>query len=151
MTGVRMGRCHTVISTVWTTRWRSCRGLIVQPTTSPEYKSSTTHGYNQCSAVRTYVISVTHLVLGAVAGLREGEAVALKPEDVDLRQSYLIVRRNFTAGRMAETPKNGKSRKVDLSQDLVQVLREHMAIRSAEAAMTNLRNHHGYSQRLKVR
>ena len=72
-------------------------------------------------------------------GLREGEAVALKPQDVDLRHRYLIVRRNFTAGRMAETPKNGKSRKVDLSQDLVQIMREHMAIRSAEAAMTNLK------------
>ena len=67
MTGVGPGRCHTAINTAWTTNWRSCRGLIDQPTTSPEYKSSTTQRYSQCSAVRTYVISVTHLVLGAVA------------------------------------------------------------------------------------
>ena len=35
--------------------------------TTPEYKSRTTQRYRQCSAVRTYVISVTYWVLGAVA------------------------------------------------------------------------------------
>jgi hypothetical protein len=67
MTGVRPGRCHTANKTAWTTSRRSCRRLIDQPTTNPEYKSSTTQRYNQCSAVRMYVMSVTHLVLGAVA------------------------------------------------------------------------------------
>jgi hypothetical protein len=38
-----------------------------RPTTTSEYKSSTMQRYNQCSAVRMYVMSVTHLVLGAVA------------------------------------------------------------------------------------
>ena len=33
MTGVRPGRCHTAINTAWRTNWRSCRGLIDQPTT----------------------------------------------------------------------------------------------------------------------
>lgn len=67
MTGVRLGRCHTAINTAWTISWRSCCGLIDQPTTRPEYKSSTMQRYNQCSAVRMYVLSVTHLVLRAVA------------------------------------------------------------------------------------
>ena len=40
---------------------------MAQPTITPEYKSRTTHKYSQCSAVRTYVMSVTHFVLGAVA------------------------------------------------------------------------------------
>lgn len=30
MTGVRPGRCHTAISTAWTTNWRSCWGLAVK-------------------------------------------------------------------------------------------------------------------------
>ena len=47
MTGVRAGRCHNATSTAWTINWRSCRGLIDQSTTRPEYKSSTTHKYNQ--------------------------------------------------------------------------------------------------------
>ncbi len=60
MTGVRPGRCPTAINTAWTTNWRSCRGLIAQPPTTPEYKSSRMQRYRQCSAVRTSVMSVTH-------------------------------------------------------------------------------------------
>jgi hypothetical protein len=60
-------RCHTAISTAWTTNWRSRRGLIDQPTTRPEYKSKTTQRYRQCSAVRMYGMSVTHLVLDVAA------------------------------------------------------------------------------------
>jgi integrase len=68
-------------------------------------------------------------------GLREGEAVALRPEDLDLNHRYMLIQRNFTAGRMSDTPKNRKRRTVDLSQDLRTVLRETLVIREAEAML----------------
>ena len=69
-------------------------------------------------------------------GLREGEAVALKPGDVDLHSRYLLVQRNFASGKyMEDTTKNGKARKVDLARDLTEVLKEHMAMQEAEAAL----------------
>ena len=66
-------------------------------------------------------------------GLREGEAVALRPEDLDLNHRYMLIQRNFTAGRMSDTPKSRKRRTVDLSQDLITVLRETLVVREAEA------------------
>ena len=69
------------------------------------------------------------------SGLREGEAVALTPEDLDLRNRYVVVERNFTAGHLEDSPKSGRRREVDLAQDLVGVLKEHLALQAAEAAM----------------
>ena len=69
-------------------------------------------------------------------GLREGEAIALMPDDLDLRSRYVLVERNFTAGQLEESPKSGKRREVDLARDLVGVLKEHLALQEAEAAMT---------------
>ena len=68
-------------------------------------------------------------------GLREGEAVALRPEDLDLNHRYMLIQRNFTAGRMSDTPKSRKRRTVDLSQDLITVLRETLVVREAEAML----------------
>jgi len=68
-------------------------------------------------------------------GLREGEAVALRPEDLDLNHRYMLIQRNFTAGRMSDTPKSGRRRTVDLSQDLITVLRETLVVREAEAML----------------
>lgn len=68
-------------------------------------------------------------------GLRVGEAVALKPEDVDLRSRYILVERNFTHGRLEETPKGGRTRKVDLTRDVVVSLRDHLLLREAESAL----------------
>jgi len=78
------------------------------------------------------------IVLLFRTGLREGEAVALRPEDLNLHSRYLTVRRNFTAGRMADSPKGGRTRKVDLSKDLVEVLKEHMEVQEVEAAMQGI-------------
>ncbi len=71
-------------------------------------------------------------------GLREGEAVALRPEDLDLRKRSVWVQRNFTAGQLSNTPKSRQKRKVDLSQDLVAVLKEYLVIREAEAVLNGL-------------
>ncbi len=69
-------------------------------------------------------------------GLREGEAVALMPEDLALLNRYVVVERNFTAGFLEDSPKNGRRREVDLTQDLIDVLKDHLAVQEAEATLT---------------
>jgi len=68
-------------------------------------------------------------------GMREGEAVALRPEDVDLQERYVCVQRNFTAGQLSDTPKSRQRRTVDLSSDLVTVLKDYLVVREAEAML----------------
>lgn len=70
-------------------------------------------------------------------GLREGEAIALRPEDLDLRKRSVWVQRNFTAGQLSNTPKSRQKRKVDLSQDLVAVLKDYLVIQEAEALLSS--------------
>lgn len=61
--------------------------------------------------------------------------MALQSEDLNLRDRYLVVQRNFTAGRLADSPKSGRLRKVDLTRDVVEVLREHRTLQQAEASI----------------
>jgi integrase len=68
------------------------------------------------------------LLLLARTGLRLGEAVALKWGDVDLYAGFLEVRRAFVMGRIT-TPKNKKTRRVDLSTQLREALCELWADR----------------------
>jgi len=67
------------------------------------------------------------------AGCRLGEAIALRPGDLDFRGRFIEVRRNFTNGRLT-TPKNGKMRRVDMSKGLCRVLKEHLTTLELEAA-----------------
>ncbi len=69
-------------------------------------------------------------------GTREGEAVALRPEDLGFQSRFACIQRNFTAGRLVDTPKGGKSRNVDLAQDLVEVLKDHLVLQEAETSLT---------------
>jgi integrase len=70
-------------------------------------------------------------------GMREGEIVALQPDDLDLRSRHVLIQRNLASGLfMEESPKNGKARSVDLAIDLVPVLKDHLAVREAEAALS---------------
>jgi len=62
------------------------------------------------------------MVLG-FAGLRIGEAVALKWEDIHFEDRYIHVQRTFSHDTWG-TPKNGKDRKVDLSRQLATVLKK---------------------------
>lgn len=71
-------------------------------------------------------------------GMREGEAVAMRPEDLDLRKRYVWVQRNFTAGQLSNTPKSRQKRKVDLSHDLVAVLRDYLVVQEAEDMLNEL-------------
>jgi integrase len=64
------------------------------------------------------------VLLGALAGLRLGELVALQWTDVDLARSRLTVRRNDWRGHI-DTPKGGRSGVVDLCDRLADALAAH--------------------------
>ncbi|MBI5410501.1 MAG: site-specific integrase [Nitrospirae bacterium] len=69
-------------------------------------------------------------------GMREGEAVALRPGDVDVRSRLILVERNLASGRFLEDrPKNGRRRQVDIAADLLTVLKDHLALRCTESAL----------------
>jgi integrase len=71
------------------------------------------------------------------AGLREGEAVALEPGDLDLRGRSVQIERNYTAGHLEDSPKDGEDRSVELALDLVETLKGHLALQEAEATAAN--------------
>jgi integrase len=64
-------------------------------------------------------------------GLREGELIALKPGDVDFNGGFIEVKRNCVRG-IVSTPKNGKTRRVDMSEQLAEVLKTHLTDRKKE-------------------
>jgi integrase len=66
-------------------------------------------------------------LLLARTGLRIGEAIALKWDDVDFNGRFVEVKRSIVRGRTT-TPKSGKSRRVDLSRQLVSVLKQHWKV-----------------------
>lgn len=59
----------------------------------------------------------------ARTGLRIGEALALRWEDVNFKDRFIHVRRGLVRGKIT-TPKNSKTRKVDMSQQLTAVLKQ---------------------------
>lgn len=64
-------------------------------------------------------------------GMRLGELLALKPGDLDFNGGLIEIRRSYTKGRIT-TPKNGKSRPVDMSRQLQDVLKKHLTDRKKE-------------------
>jgi integrase len=64
-------------------------------------------------------------------GMRLGELLGLHWGDVDFHGRFIEVRHNLVAGRLT-TPKNGKTRRVDMSAQLTQVLRETLTTRKEE-------------------
>lgn len=58
-------------------------------------------------------------------GMRAGELIGLKPGDVDFNGMFIEIRRGIVRGRIT-TPKNGKSRRVDMSQQLAATLKNHL-------------------------
>lgn len=68
-----------------------------------------------------YVVAIT-------AGLRAGELLGLKWEDVDLEAGMLQVRRTLSearSGRIFEAPKSGKGRRIRLTRKATEALRGH--------------------------
>jgi integrase len=69
-------------------------------------------------------------VVAATTGLRRGELLGLKWDDVDLDNQVLSVKRSRVAAGYAVsegTPKSGRGRRVDLDPETVAVLRRHRA------------------------
>jgi integrase len=66
------------------------------------------------------------------AGLREGELIALKGIDLDFNGRFIEVQRNLSRGRIT-TPKNGKTRRVDMSNRLTAVLNDLLSRKRAVA------------------
>ncbi len=70
----------------------------------------------------------------ARTGLREGEAIALEWADVDFANRVLLVRRTERRGRV-HTPKNHTVRRVDMSLQLTECLRNWKSLQESEAAL----------------
>ena len=69
-------------------------------------------------------------VLAVHCGLRQGEILGLRWDDLDLEAATLQVRRTLSearAGRRFEPPKNGKGRSIRLTAQAVEALRAHLA------------------------
>ncbi|MEC4669206.1 MAG: site-specific integrase, partial [Nitrospirota bacterium] len=66
-------------------------------------------------------------------GLRMGELLALQWGDMDYHGRFIEVQRNYTRGRVS-TPKSGESRRVDMSRELTQALKDLYTERQLETA-----------------
>jgi integrase len=74
-------------------------------------------------------------VVALHCGLREGELLGLRWEDVDLAAGTLSVRRTLSQariGHMFEAPKNGKGRNVRLTSGAVEALKRHRAAQNGQ-------------------
>jgi integrase len=75
-----------------------------------------------------YAVAVT-------AGLRQGELLGLRWEDVDLEAGMLQVRRTLSearSGRISEAPKSGKGRQIRLTRMATEALRAHSRVQLEE-------------------
>jgi integrase len=70
----------------------------------------------------------TMILVALRTGLRHGELLALRWQDVDLVAGRLLVRQAL-AGKKIDTPKNGRTREVPLSDDAMRTLKAHRHLR----------------------
>lgn len=79
------------------------------------------------------------LLLCAVrTGMRQGELIALQWSDIDFRGQFIEIRRTWRRGRLSDT-KNHKIRRVELSPQLLDHLRELYDTQQLEASMSGNR------------
>ena len=78
------------------------------------------------------------LLCAARTGMREGELIALRGIDVDFKGKFIDVRRNLSRGRI-ETPKSGKSRRVDVSNQLAETLHDVLSKKRSEALQKEMK------------
>ena len=79
----------------------------------------------QATDVRAYLI----VLLGAEAGLRCGEMMALEWRDVDMKKRQLCIQRSTWKGHVT-APKGGRLRYVPLTERLAEALRKHRNLKS---------------------
>jgi integrase len=83
------------------------------------------------------------VLLLARTGLRIGEAMTLQIGDLDFTRREVWVRRTWGTGKRAHgdraigSPKSRRLRRVDMSQQLSDVLQGHLGLREAEAILAN--------------
>ncbi len=70
----------------------------------------------------------TMILFAARTGVRLGEMLAVRWDDVDLVKSMLMVRQNAVYGKI-ETPKSGKSRQIPLCDSVTEALKAHRHLR----------------------
>jgi integrase len=97
----------------------------IQPLTQPEVQQFLTAA--ETHAPREYALFLTALR----TGLRLGELLGLQWGDIDFAGRFLEVRRQIVNGQVA-VPKNGTSRRVDMSTQLSTALRTLLTERKAE-------------------
>ena len=78
-------------------------------------------------------------LLLARTGMRLGEAMALKWTDIDFHGRFINVEKGFSRGKI-ETPKSGKSRRVDMSKQLANILSELKHRRKIETVKKGWKN-----------
>ena len=69
------------------------------------------------------------------SGMRIGEVIALERQDLDLVRCFAVINKNFTNGHLESSSKSGKDRQVDLSDELVIVLKNHLERLDLEASL----------------
>ena len=70
-------------------------------------------------------------------GMRLGELLGLNWGDIDWNQKFIRVERSYKRGRI-EKPKNGKARRVDMSDQLGSALKQLLTTRKKEALKTGI-------------
>ncbi len=75
------------------------------------------------------------VLTGLLGGLRWGESAGLMRSDIDWERARVHVQRTASAGGTLEPPKNGKSRHVKLSAELLRALRAQVETVALEAGV----------------
>jgi integrase len=82
------------------------------------------------------------LLCACRTGIREGELISLKGTDIDFASRFIHVQRNLSRakiGRKISSTKNGRDRKVDMSQQLAAMLNELLSARRSKALQEELK------------
>ena len=72
--------------------------------------------------------------MAARTGMRLGELLALRWDDIDFNSSYIWVKRSYRRGRYTK-PKNGNERKTDMSNQLAETLQAYLTRQKRKVLM----------------
>jgi integrase len=121
-------------------KWGSVPRNVCKTTTPPKPNPEEIHPLDaeqvkrMLEAARANRLEALY-VLAVTAGLRIGELLGFKWEDLDLDAGTLHVRRTRSqakSGPIFTTPKNGKGRSIRLTRRAVEALKSHKAAQNAE-------------------